>query len=438
MTMKTKEKKQIVQAPKGTYDILPADQPYWERVRSAVRDVAFYYGFQRIDTPLFEFGNLFERGVGAATDIVEKQMYSFSTKGGDHVVLRPEGTAGVMRAYIEHGLFSLGQPARLYYIGPMFRYESPQKGRSRQFYQAGFEVIGDPGPVYDAQTILLASRVFQEMKIKNPLVQINSLGCKTCRPNYRNRLKAYYKIQWSEVCKDCKHRFAVNPLRLLDCKEEKDIAIKKGAPVMIDDLCPLCHEHFKSVLEFLDALKIPYQLDPHLVRGLDYYARTVFEFVPPGAYGEGISVSQNALASGGRYDYLAEMLGGRATAGVGVAIGLDRVVEYVKDQGLLKLAPVKPRVYIVQLGDVARRKALQLMEEFRRADIAAGESLGRDSMKTQLRIADKAGADIALIIGQKEAHEDNVILRDMSSGSQETVPVEKIVNAVRKKLARKR
>jgi histidyl-tRNA synthetase len=435
--MSRKHKNFSFQNPKGMSDILPHEQPYWQLVRSAFSNIASFYNFGRVDTPVLEDRALFEKGIGAATDIVEKEMYTLKTAGGDTLVLRPEGTAPVMRAYIQNGLFTHSQPVRLYYLAPMFRHESPQKWRYRQFHQAGLEVIGDSSPIYDAQVIMLFAKVLQELGITNFVVKINSIGDRGCRAQYRNRLRAYYKDKLHKLSKESRARFAIDPIRVLDSKNPDDIALREKAPVIIDDLSPVCHAHFKSVLEFLDALNIPYHLDPYLVRGLEYYNRTVFEIEPQRA-GDDVPGSQSALVAGGRFDYLAELLGGRATPSVGGAMGIERVIEYGKARGVLKVKDEAPVVFVVQLGDLAKRKALMLLEQFRKAGMRASESFGKESIKAQLKVADKVGALFSLIIGQKEAHEDNVIIRDMKSGAQETVPVEKIIDVIRKKVAKKK
>lgn len=435
--MSRKHKNFNFQNPKGMSDIIPSEQPYWQRVRATFSEIAEFYNFGRVDTPALEDVKLFEKGIGTSTDIVEKEMYKLRTAGGDELVLRPEGTAPVMRAYIQNGLFTHSQPVRMYYLANMFRHENTQKWRYRQFHQAGLEVIGDSSPIYDAQVIMIFAKVLQELSINQFVVKINSIGDRACRAQYRNRIRAYYKDKLHKLSKESRARFAVNPMRILDSKDPADIALREEAPIIIDDLSPVCHAHFKNVLELLDALAIPYHLDPYLVRGLDYYNRTVFE-IEAQRIGDDMPSAQSALVAGGRFDYLAELLGGRATPSVGGAMGIERVIEYVKARGVLKIKPEPPVVFVVQLGDLAKRKALMLLEQFRQAKIRAAESFGKDSIKAQLKVADKLGAAFALIIGQKEAHEDNVIIRDMKSGAQETVPVEKIVSTIKKKILKRK
>lgn len=436
------------QSPKGMHDILPLDEPMWEKLRKDVRTIAEAYNFRRIDTTLLEPLDLFLRSLGASSDIVEKQMFAFRTKGGDMLVLRPEGTASVMRAYIQHGLSHLGQPLKLYYIGPMFRYEQPQAGRLRQLHQAGFEILGgDEDPVYDAQVILACYRVLESAKIKQLIVRVNTIGCRNCRPNYRKKLTDYYAGRGGNsnkeklMCRDCKRRLEENPLRLLDCKVPGCIALKKDAPVMLDSLCSFCKNHFKNVLEYIEELKIPYALDHHLVRGLDYYNRTVFEIfteseapadskAPEGKLGP--QKFEYALGGGGRFDYLAEMIGGRETSAVGGAVGLDRVVEVMKAFGVSSGRAVE-KVFLIHIGDLAKKKSLALIEMLRHEGINVAETLGKESLKAQLRSADKGGSSVVLIFGQKEALEDSIIIRDLRTGAQETIPLHKIAAEVKRR-----
>ena len=421
------KKKASFQSLKGMHDILPADQPLWEKIRQTTKNIAESFNFLRIDTPMMEVAEIFEKGVGQATDIVEKQMFFIKTKSNDRMVLRPEGTAAVVRAYFEHGLSKFGQPVKLYYFGPMFRYEQPQSGRFRQFYQAGFEILGGEGdPVYDAEAILVSYRFIEDAKIKNSVIKINSIGCHKCRPPYVRRLEGYFRKNQKKICKDCQGRLNANPLRVLDCKEEGCQAVKAEAPVILDFLCESCKTHFKKVLEYLDELRLPYMIDAYLVRGLDYYNRTVFEI-----YAEGFNF---AIAAGGRYDYLAEMLKIGKLAAMGSSVGIDRVIEILKVSG--KTLPLKnsPKVFLIHIGDEAKKKGLALVEDFRNANIRVSESFGRESLKSQLRIADKGKAELALILGQKEVFEESIIIRDMKNSVQETVPLKKVVDEVKKRL----
>ena len=422
-----KNKPPEIQSPKGMHDILPIDQPLWEKVRRITKDIADAYNFFRLDTPILEKAELFERSVGAVTDIVEKQMFFVQSKSKERLVLRPERTSALARAYIEHGLGQLGSPLRIYADGPMFRYEQPQAGRYRQFHQIDFDIISsEDDPIYDTQVILVFFRLLESLKLKGIKVATNSIGCKNCRPPYKKQLQHYYKSFKSELCPDCVRRLDINPLRLLDCKEEKCREIRNDAPIMIDHLCNHCHNHFKMVLEYLDELVLPYNLDHYLVRGLDYYTETVFEIMC-----EGVS---HALGGGGRYDYLIDLLGGKSSPAVGGALGVERVVELIKSQNINLGLRAKPKIFLIHIGELAKKKSLALLEGLRKSDIQVTESLGKESLKAQLRAADKFGSPLALIFGQREAFEESVIIRDLKSGIQETVPLKKVEEVIKKKL----
>ncbi len=417
----------IITGPKGMHDILPTDQPLWEKIRKAIKEVSDFYNYWRIDTPLLEKAELFTRPLGETSDVVEKQMFSLKTKGGDDLVLRPEGTAPIARAYIEHGLSHLGQPLKLYYEGAMFRYEQPQAGRFRQFHQAGFEILSNENdPVYDIQVILACYRTLEALKLKEVSVQVNSTGCLRCRPGFRKKLTDYYKNKEKSLCGDCRRRLKVNPLRLLDCKVPTCVELKKDSPNILDGLCFDCKRHFKKVLEFLEEAKLPYSLNQYLVRGFDYYSKTVFEMFAAGF--------DFAIAAGGRYDYLIDSLGGRQSPGVGGAIGLERVIEVIKAKNINLLGKPKSKIFLVHIGDLAKIKAIGLVEELRKAGVDVHESLGKESLKAQLKAADKLHSEWALILGQQEVFEQSIIVRDMKSGAQETVPLKKIVEVVKRKL----
>jgi histidyl-tRNA synthetase len=431
-----KKKNQILlQAPKGMRDILPEDAPYWEKINKALDEVADFYDFKKIDTPIVERIEIFIRGVGAGTDIIEKELYLLKSKGAEKLALRPEFTAPVMRAYLEHGMSRLPQPVKMYYLGPAFRYESPQAGRFRQFHHAGFEIVGgETDPVYDAQAINVAVRFLEKLKIKNPILQINTIGCRVCRLIYRKKLQDFYRKQKSAakekkiICRDCERRMEINPLRLLDCKNELCARLKEQAPIILDSICANCRSHFKGVLEFLDEIGLPYELNSYLVRGLDYYNRTVFELFAE----EG----KSSLAGGGRYDYLSELLGKKSVPAVGVAIGLERVIETMKlKEPSLSVRKTRPKVFVVHVGELAKKRAFSLIEKFREANIKLEEALGKDSLQAQLKAADKEAADIVLIIGQKEVYEEMVIVRDMKTGGQENVPLKKIIEEMKKRLS---
>lgn len=428
----TPKKTRGFQTVRGMRDILPQDQPVWQRIRKTVEKVANDYNYQRIDFPLLEQRELFERSTGQATDIVEKEMYKFKTKGGDDVALRPEGTPSVVRAYIQHGMQSYPKPVKLYYMGPMYRYDRPQEGRYRELFQFGFEAIGEKDPILDAQLIQLVLRIFQLLKIKGVTLQINSIGCKECRPNYNKLLISYLKNRRRSLCMDCKKRLDKNPLRVLDCKEEKCVQVVSQAPQTIDHLCDECKHHFRMLLESLDEIEVTYNINPRLVRGLDYYTKTVFEFWPEDEEGN----AQGSLAGGGRYDYLVKALGGQDTPAVGFACGMDRIALEMKKQKSAVYYPPVAKVYLAQLGDLAKKKSLKIFNELEKSGVLVAESFGRGSLKSQLRHANKLEADIVLIIGQREALDETVILKDMVSGSQEVMTLKKVVTEVKKRLGK--
>lgn len=420
------------QAPTGMHDILPQDQPYYQKLYSIAEGIVDFYNFKKIDTPVLEDTGLFSKGVGLTTDIVEKQMYTLRTRGGDFLALRPEFTAGIVRAYIEHGMFNLPQPLKLYSLGPLFRSEKPQAGRYRQFHQFNLEIFGEQNPVADVQLIQVFYNILKDLKFKNLVVEVNSIGDSQCRPYYKKILGNYLKSRESSLCADCRRRAKQNPLRVLDCKEEKCQPIKAQAPQIVDHLCEPCKAHFKEVLEFLDELDLPYRLNPYLVRGLDYYTKTVFEIFQETDGGE----KSTALMGGGRYDALVKLLGGKDTPACGGAAGVERVVEYLRS--VMKIEPDAELrgkgVFLAQLGGLARRKSLKLFEELRKAKVPVAESFGRDSLKAQLRSADHLQTLYALIIGQKEALENSVILRDMKTGKQQVVKLDKAVDEIKKHL----
>ena len=425
-------KKPKFQSPTGMHDILPEDQKYFQRIYNVCENIANFYGFQKIDTPILEETELFSKGIGLSTDIVGKQMYNLRTRGGDCLTLRPEFTAGVVRTYIEHGMFNLPQPVKLFSFGPLFRYESPQVGRFRQFWQFNFEVLGEESPVADSQIIQIFYNILKELKLKNLVIEINSIGDNQCRPYYKKLLVSYFRSRAMSLCLDCRRRLRENPLRILDCKEEKCQRIVAAAPQIIDHLCEGCHKHFKEVLEFLDELELPYRLNSYLVRGLDYYTKTVFEIISE----DGAPKEIGTLVGGGRYDALVKLLGGKETPTVGGAGGIERIIEIMKEKEIKFREKAEPQIFLAQLGNLAKRKSLKFVESFREGKIPIAESLGRDSLKAQLKKADKIGVKYTLILGQKEALEGTIIIRDMVSGRQETVKLEKVVKEIEKRLKR--
>jgi len=424
--------KKSFQAPRGMRDILPEEQIYWDKIEQTIKNLADAYGFKLINTPILEDSELFIKGTGIYTDIVEKEMYSLRTKGGDKLSLRPEFTPAIIRAYLENGLSSLPHPVKLYSIGPIFRYERPQKGRYRQSYQANFEIIGEKDPILDAQLIQLSFSINNALGLKNLITQINSIGCTKCRPIYKKAIMSFYRKKKKELCNNCQKRYQQNPLRLLDCKEKKCVQIAEQAPPIIDYLCEDCHNHFKNVLEYLDELEIPYILNSHLVRGLDYYNKTVFEIWPEDEKGR-----QIALAGGGRYDKLVKLLGGQDTPAVGFAMGLDRAVNQMEEKGVKVTLKSRPLIFLAQLGDLGKKKSLKLFEDLREAGLKTISSLSQNTITSQLKIANRLQVHFTLILGQKEALDNTIIIKDMLSGSQEIIPLEKVIDRLKKKLKHK-
>lgn len=427
------ERKTKIRTPKllrGFKDILPKEQKYWYYIVSKAEALAWGYGFGRIDTPILESTDLFIRTIGKQTDIIEKEMFSFEDKGGDNVTLRPEGTASIARAYIEHGMLNLPQPVRLFYYGPMFRYERPQAGRYRQHHQIGFEILGDASAVVDSQLIILAYNFCKELGL-DVNIQINSIGCLECRSEYKTELINYLRSKRNSLCENCKKRLNKNPLRVLDCKEESCIKVIEDAPQMIDWLCDDCKNHFVKVLEYLDEVEVPYILNPRLVRGLDYYNRTVFEIWS----NEGDNTArQAAFGGGGRYDMLISSLGGRETPACGFSLGIERLILELKEKEIEIEDPTKPQIFLAQLGEAAKRKALVLFEELRRNNIRVAESFAKDSLREQLEFANKLGVRVTLILGQKEVMDGTILVRDMEGGIQEVVDFNKILEEIKKRL----
>lgn len=402
-------------APRGTFDILPQEHPYWKYVEEKAASLCQLYGYQPLSTPIFEDAQIFTKTVAGGTDIVDKEMYIFEDKSGQELALRAEGTAPVCRAYLEHGLFNLPQPVKLYYIGPAFRYERPQSGRYRQHHQFGFEALGEADPALDAEVIEMSQHFFYSLGLSQFIIQLNSIGCKVCRPGYLEVLKQHYSGYTDRLCPDCKVRLVKNPLRLLDCKKPACQEMAKTAPKIADYLCHECQLHFESVQKYLGVMRIPFQLNPRLVRGLDYYTRTVFEIEPQE------NGAQSTLGGGGRYDNLIEELGGKPTPAVGFAAGLERIILNLKKQKLDIPALPKPDVFLAYLEGEAKIEATKLASELRKDGIPVIMATGDKSLKGQMRQANSLGIACALILGEEEVSKRNVILRDMRSGEQKTI-----------------
>ncbi len=414
-------------SPKGVHDVLPSDHQYMTYIKKAVRHRARQAGYKRIDPPLFEERGLFERGIGAHTDIVEKELFNVGRKGADDTAdkdyaLRPEFTAGICRSFIEQGMQELPQPVELYAIGPCFRYDRPQKGRYRQFHQFDFEVIGLSDPSIDAQLIHMVVKIFSDLKILGRLsLQINNIGIPEDRKNYVQALKDYFSGKERNLPELDRKRLAVNPLRLLDSKEEDTQILIKMAPTLDQFISPESKKYHAILLDYLDTLGITYTKNHGLVRGLDYYNQTVFEFW------DSSTGAQNAVGGGGRYDYLIEQLGGKATPGVGFAGGIERIMWHMQEAGVV--APNKDQVdvFVAQLGPEAKKKSLPLVGELRDLGIHTVGALGEASLKSQMRLADRFQARYTLLLGQLEVKEDTIILRDMAAGKQKQIPFSKAI-----------
>jgi len=411
---------------RGFKDILPGESDRWRWVESVAHETFTVFGFALIRTPILETTELFTRSIGEATDIVEKEMYTFEDWDGKKVTLRPEGTAPVVRAYLEHHLSEKLPLSKLYYTGPMFRHERPQAGRLRQFHQIGAEIIGDINPHQDVELLSLLTRFFERMEVTDLTLEINSLGCPVCRPAYRTALQAYFEKYLPELCEDCRRRFQTNPLRILDCKKEACKAIARNAPSPIDHLCAECREHFKGLRDGLDRLDIPYQIEPHLVRGLDYYTKTAFELTTNklGA--------QNAVAAGGRYDGLVEALGGPPTPAIGFAIGVERLVQLI-DPSLVPTSRLQ--LFLAPLGKAAGAALFPLLLALRRKNIRS--EMGNDalSLKSQMKRADRLGAEYVLIVGENEMAQGKAVLRNMSTKGQEEIPLSTLTETLAAKLS---
>ena len=403
-----------ITAIKGFNDILPAESGRWQHIEQAARRVFELNGFSEIRVPIVEKTELFCRSIGDATDIVEKEMYSFVDKGENPITLRPEGTAGVMRAFIEHKLYAQDPVAKMYYLGPMFRYERPQKGRYRQFHQIGAEITGVHDPLADAQVLNMLVQFFREIGLDEPQLQVNSLGCPDCRPDYRATLIQFLEQRVDALCEDCRRRLSSNPLRALDCKVPGCIEATAGAPSMLDNLCNACNDHFATVRRYLDLTETPYRINPRMVRGLDYYTRTTFEMVT------GLLGSQSAVAAGGRYDGLISQLGGPAIPGIGFAMGVERVALLLGEKDFSR----QPDLFMATLGAGERSFAFSMMNKLLQQGIRVEMDYEGKSLKSQMRRADKLGARYSVVIGESEVASGRATLKRMADGEQVDVALE--------------
>lgn len=415
-----------ISTPKGMRDIMNEEYYSFQGFFEKAQEIAVYYGFKPIDTPMLEHERIFTSGIGEGTDIVDKEMYTLKTKGGDHLALRPEHTASLMRSYIEHGMQAQPQPVMFYQYGPTFRHDNPQRGRYRQFFQFDIDSLGSDRSIMDALVIKVGMSILEDAGAQNLSIDINSIGDKECRGLYLRELTSYYKKHLSSLPAVDRERLKTNPLRILDSKDPKTKEINEGAPDSVSFLCPSCKKHFKEVLEYLEEMGIPYNINKCLVRGLSYYTRTVFEIIEEKGSEEGTPL---ALAGGGRYDYLAKQLGSKKDIpAVGFSIGVDRIVASPWYKKLCPRILKKPKIYFIQLGAEAKLKSLKVIEILRKAHVPIAQSLSKDSLGSQLSIAEKLAIPYVLIFGLQEALSDSVIVRNMSNRSQETVKLSKLLD----------
>lgn len=415
-------------APRGTTDVV---YPASEKVESLVAfccGVLMLHGYRRITTPILESSELFERSIGEETDIVKKEMYTFADRGGEILSLRPEGTAPVMRAYLERGLYSAGLPQKLFYHGPMFRRERPQAGRFRQFLQVGAEAIGSEDPLIDAEIISVSDIVFRGLGLERYRLVVNSVGCSGCRPAYARSLSSFLEGVSSSLCEQCRRRASTNPMRVFDCKEERCGEALAGAPVIGGQVCGGCGEHFQEVQGGLERLSVPFTVDDRLVRGLDYYTKTAFEFSF-----EGLG-AQNAVSAGGRYDYLALELGGPPAPGVGFSLGVERLVMALDAEGLDPFVPRGLDVFVAAAGGVDRERVIDMLARLRSEGISADTDFLRRGLKSQMKHADRLGARLVLLMGGEELERGEVVLRDLGLSKQRTVALEDVTSSVKESL----
>ena len=405
----------LTKAPRGTADLLPSESYKLRFIEKTLADTAALYGFQEIRTPVFEHTELFQRGVGETTDVVQKEMYTFEDNGHRSVTLRPEGTAGTVRAFLEHGLFNEPMPQKYYYLTSCYRYEKPQAGRLREFHQLGVEAFGAEGPAQDAEIIALAAHFFDIFGLEDIRLELNSIGCKTCRKDYQAALRAYFTENIDNLCETCRDRLARNPMRILDCKNPECGEIAKGAPQVLDYLCEECDAHFKSVQRYLRTMDIPFTVNPTIVRGLDYYTRTVFEFVS-GAIG-----AQGTVCGGGRYDGLVEELGGSPTPACGFGLGIERLKLLMEAQGIAFPQPERVDIYIAPANADCAFEAMRMTEELRRFGLRALTDVSGRSVKAQMKFANKVGALFTMILGEDEIGTKRGTVKNMDNGEVKNV-----------------
>ena len=412
----------ITKAIKGTKDVLPKDVHKNQYIEATALDIASKFGYKEIRTPVFEHTELFQRGVGDTTDVVQKEMYTFDDKGGRSITLRPEGTAGAVRSYLENGLCNEALPQKVCYLISCYRYEKPQAGRLREFHQFGVECFGSASPLADAEIIALAKSLFDTLGVKDLSLEINSIGCPTCRAEYHKALKEYFSSRKDELCNTCKSRLDRNPMRILDCKSPICHEIAEGAPVVIDYLCDECKEHFENVQKYLKAQNIEYTINPQIVRGLDYYTKTVFEFVSNSIGAQG------TVCGGGRYDGLVEELGGQHTPSLGFAMGIERLMLLMEAQGCEFPEAEKPDLFIVALGEKATLKAVEIAKDMREEGFSALLDLNQRSVRAQMKYADKLGAKFNVVIGDNEVEAKTAKLKNMQTGEETEINLDTFVS----------
>jgi len=420
----------LTNRPRGTSDILPGQVEKWQFIEKTMRSVCKEYNFEEIRTPIFEHTELFVRGVGEDTDIVEKEMYTFQDRGERSITLRPEGTAPVVRAYLENNLNAKPQPVKLYYMGPMFRYDRPQAGRYRQFHQMGVEVFGSHHPAVDAEVLAMAMDFYARIGLTNMELHLNSVGCPQCRPQLRKELQEFFRPRLDELCPNCRGRFDRNPLRIIDCKNAKCQELGMGAPTTIDCLCPDCRQHFDTVCNYLEVLNVPYIIDHKLVRGLDYYTHTAFEIMAPGIG------AQSSVGGGGRYNGLIEACGGPSIPGIGYALGMERIILAMEKQGIEVESSPGPDVFVAVLNPEDKEKAFEILFTLRREGISADQDYQNRSLKAQMKYASKIKAGYTLLLGGEELERGAAVLREMVTGKQEEIPLKEIIARIKQKLGR--
>ncbi len=410
----------INKAPRGTKDVIPQDSYKWHYVEEKIRSICKNYGYKEVRVPVFEHTEVFERGVGDTTDVVQKEMYTFEDKGGRSITLRPEGTSGTVRCFLENNLFAEAQPTKMYYMLSCYRYEKPQAGRLREFHQFGIEAFGSPEPSIDAEVISMAFNLLTSLGVKDLKLYVNSIGCPNCRNEYNNKLKDYFANYTDELCETCKTRLEKNPMRIIDCKVPRCGEIGVNAPKILNEQCPECMEHYKKLCKYLDAMGISYEIDDTIVRGLDYYTTTVFEIKSEGL----------VVCGGGRYNGLVEELGGKPTPGVGFGLGLERLLMVLETQGLLPETESDVQLYVSNIGESADMFAQKLVNELRQNGVSAEKDLMGRSLKAQMKYADKIGARYTVVIGDDEIANGKVNVKNMATGEQKEADISRLKEVI--------